>query len=120
MNEERKIDRRILKTKKAIRNSFAELLSEKELNSITVSDVANKADINRKTFYNYYSGVYQVIDEIENELICLFDCELNDIDFQEAMKNPQLIFEKLTDIINSDIEFYGYLLKSNGSISLVS
>ncbi len=120
MNEDKKIDRRILKTKRAIRNSFAELLSEKDLNSITVSDVADKADINRKTFYNYYSGVYQVIDEIENELICLFDSEINDIDFQEAMKNPQPIFEKLTDIINSDIEFYGYLMKSNGSISLVN
>lgn len=89
MNEDKKIDRRIVKTKRAIRNSFAELLSEKDLNSITVSDVADKADINRKTFYNYYSGLYQVIDEIENELICLFDNEINDIDFQETMKNPQ-------------------------------
>lgn len=120
MKDTARIDRRVLKTKKAIRISFADLLSEKELNAITVKDITDRADINRKTFYNYYSGVYQVIDEIENELISILDDAVNDIDFQEAMKNPQPIFEKLTAIINSDIEFYGYLLKMNGNVSLVS
>ncbi len=120
MKDTLRIDRRVLKTKKAIRNAFAELLSEKDFNAITVKDITNKADINRKTFYNYYSGVYQVIDEIENELIGIFDSAVNDIDFHEAMKNPQPIFEKLTAIINSDIEFYGYLMKMDGNVSLVS
>jgi AcrR family transcriptional regulator len=114
------IDRRIIKTKKAIRNAFAELLSEQELNSITVKDIADKADINRKTFYNYYNGVYQVIDEIENELIHVFESSINDVDFQEAMRDPQPVFEKLTAIISNDIEFYGYLMKMNENVSLVS
>lgn len=120
MKEDIRVDRRILKTKKAIRNAFAELLSEKELNSITVTDITNKADINRKTFYNYYKGIYQIIDEIENELISIFDEAINDIDVRVAMQNPQPIFEKLTAIINSDIEFYGYLMKGCGNISLIT
>ena len=68
MNSQTKpVDRRVIKTKKAIRIAFAKLLSKKDLNDITVSDIASLADINRKTFYNYYSGIYMVIDEIEND-----------------------------------------------------
>ena len=44
----KKIDRRVVKTKKAIHNAFAKLLTEKELNDITISDIAELADINRK------------------------------------------------------------------------
>ena len=61
-------DRRIIKTKRAIRNAFAKLMVEKDINDITVVELAETADINRKTFYNYYSGVYQVVEDIENDI----------------------------------------------------
>lgn len=53
---EKKTDRRVIKTKKAIHMAFVKLLSQKSVNEITVKDIADEADINRKTFYNYYSG----------------------------------------------------------------
>lgn len=43
---DKKIDRRVLKTKRAIYNAFVELLSEKEINHITITDISKKADIN--------------------------------------------------------------------------
>ena len=70
--EGKKPDRRVLKTKRAIRNALAQLLVEKELDEITVKDVADTADINRKTFYNYYTGIHQVIDEIESGIVFTF------------------------------------------------
>ena len=51
--EEKKTDRRVIKTKRAIRNAFAELLSHKDINDITIKDIADTADINRKTGCNY-------------------------------------------------------------------
>ena len=47
-----KADRRIIKTKKAIYEALVELMQKKKLNSITVTELAAQADINRKTFYN--------------------------------------------------------------------
>lgn len=117
---ERKTDRRVLKTKKAIRNAFAELLSEKDINDITIKDIADVADINRKTFYNYYNGVFQIIDEIENEIVGSFEAALKDIDFKKCIQHPYIIFDKLTAIINRDIDFYGHLLKMNANANLVS
>ena len=118
--EARKQDRRVVKTKRAIYKAFAKLLSEKEINDITVRDIADLADINRKTFYNYYAGVHAVLDEIENEVIVTLENALGGIDFQEAMSHPNLVFEKLTAIINTDLDFYGHLLSMQSNVSLVS
>jgi AcrR family transcriptional regulator len=118
--EARKQDRRVVKTKRAIHKAFASLLSEKELNAITVRDIADLADINRKTFYNYYAGVYAVLDEIEDEVIGTLEDTLDGIDFREAMSHPNLFFEKLTAIINTDLDFYGHLLSMQGNVSLIT
>ncbi|MBQ1514806.1 MAG: TetR/AcrR family transcriptional regulator [Lachnospiraceae bacterium] len=116
----KKIDRRVVKTKKAIHNAFAKLLTEKELNDITISDIAELADINRKTFYNYYAGIYEVVDEIEDGIVQTLRDALDGADIREALKNPYLFFNKLTSIINTDPEFYGHLLSMRGNVSLVT
>ena len=118
--ETRKPDRRVVKTKRAIHKAFASLLSEKEINDITVRDIADLADINRKTFYNYYTGVYAVLDEIENEVIGTLESALGGIDFREAMSHPYQVFEKLTAIINTDLDFYGHLLSMQSNVSLIT
>ncbi len=120
METTRKQDRRVVKTKRAIHMAFAKLLSEKEINDITVRDIADLADINRKTFYNYYAGVHAVLDEIENEVVGTLENALVGIDFREAMSHPNLVFEKLTAIINTDLDFYGHLLSMQSNVSLVS
>ena len=118
--EKRAPDRRVIKTKRAIKNAFAKLLSQKDINDITISDIAAEADINRKTFYNYYAGVHEVIDEIENDVGSHFDAALTEIDFKNSLNRPNLIFEKLTNIINADMDFFGYLLSMNSNVSLSS
>ena len=118
--ETRKQDRRVVKTKRAIHKAFASLLSEKEINDITVRDIAELADINRKTFYNYYAGAYAVLDEIENEVISTLENALGGIDFREAMSHPYPVFEKLTAIINTDLDFYGHLLSMQSNVSLIT
>ena len=116
----KKTDRRVVKTKKAIKNAFAQLLTEKDINDITISDIAEYADINRKTFYNYYAGVFSVVDEIENDIVERFSALLSEVDVGNNMKNPYVVFEKLSAIINTDIDFFGILLSMNGNVSLVT
>ncbi len=118
--EQRKVDRRIAKTKRAINNAFAQLLSERDLNDITIRDIVDIADINRKTFYNYYSGIYALVEEIENNIVHTFEEALGEMDFKEALNNPYIVFEKLTDIINHDIDFYGHLISMKSNASLIT
>ena len=118
MEQNKPTDRRVIRTKRAIKNALARLLLEKNINDITVSDIAVLADINRKTFYNYYAGLYEVMDEIENDLISRFDALLTEPDFENNANNPCKIFEKLTAIINKDSEFFSYLMGMDANASL--
>lgn len=111
-------DLRVIKTKRAIRCAFAELLSEKDIDRITVKDIASRALINRKTFYNYYRGVYQIVDEIEGEISASFDNAVREAELKKDARDPYTVFQKLTEVIKGDIDFYGALLKMNGNAGL--
>jgi AcrR family transcriptional regulator len=114
------VDRRVLKTKRAIRNAFAKLMVEKDINDITIMELANTADINRKTFYNYYSGVYQVVEDIERDILTSYEELLGGIEFKQYMNTPYSLFERFSLLINMDPEFFGYLLSMNGNVNLIT
>ena len=64
-----KEDRRIRRTKKLLKQALAELMEQKDFNDITVKDITEKADLNRGTFYLHYSGTYDLLEKIENEIL---------------------------------------------------
>ena len=66
---EKKTDRRTLKTRKALCDALAGLLMEKELHKITVQEIADKADVNRVTFYKHYMDVYDLYENIEKDVL---------------------------------------------------
>ena len=119
MPEEKKLDRRVIKTKKAIYRAFAQLLLEKDINDITIKDVADRADINRKTFYNYYGGIYDLTGEIENKILEKMENAIKDLDVNELLHDPNEFFNKITDVISSDIDFYGHLMRVESNSSLI-
>ena len=111
-------DRRVIRTKKAIRNAFIELLSKYDINEITITEIAQVAHVNRKTIYNYYDGVYQILDEIENECIKNYERVSKTLPAPTDFKSVLKTFEALTNILNEDYEFYSRLvnIKNNAQI----
>jgi AcrR family transcriptional regulator len=65
----KKVDLRIVKSKRAIRYAFLELIREKGYATITITDIANKAMINRKTFYMHYESKEALHNELINEVL---------------------------------------------------
>ncbi|MGG6311630.1 TetR/AcrR family transcriptional regulator [Paenibacillus macerans] len=59
-----KIDRRIVRTKEAITKAFLELFAEKDLEHITINDIADRANVNRGTVYLHYSDKYDLLDKL--------------------------------------------------------
>lgn len=66
-SEKQVVDKRTKRTKAAIEKAFIELAEEKGLGKVTVSEIAARADINRKTFYHHYESIDMLIDEILEE-----------------------------------------------------
>ncbi len=101
------------KTKRLIKKIFAELLSEKKnLSNISVSELCNRADISRGTFYSHYDDIYGVAEEYENELIDAFFDKTRLITSQSIMQFIDSVFE----YIRQNDENYRLLCKSNDSI----
>ena len=59
---ETNIDRRILKSQKAIQNAFLEMLLKDGFDMITIKELTEKADISRKTFYLHYVDKYDLLN----------------------------------------------------------
>lgn len=70
MAEHRKMnnnDRRVKRTKKALYEALLTLLKEKSINEITVTELTTLADVNRATFYFYYTDLIDMLQQIQNE-----------------------------------------------------
>lgn len=63
-NSIKHIDRRIVRTRRAIHLAFIELLTETDYDKITITALAKKADIDRKTFYTHYSSIDELFEDV--------------------------------------------------------
>jgi AcrR family transcriptional regulator len=117
---EKRIDRRIIKSKRAIRGAFFELLTEKDFKSITIKEISERAQVDRKTFYNYYSSIFALVNEFENELIVSLDALFDEIDFSKFSENPEEIFTSLYKFLKPNLEYYKLMFSINFSENLSS
>ena len=85
------------------------LLKEKDLSKITVTDIVNRADINRATFYAHYPDVRGVTEEIENEIIAKMLEVLKEFEFTNFFRNPTPLLLQLSRYLEEDAEFYRIL-----------
>lgn len=92
-----KTDRRVRKTKAILQQSLIRLMEEKEIQDISVKELADLADINRGTFYLHYADIYDMLHKIERELFI----EFNDI-LERGPGEPQSVTHKtvLTDVFS--------------------
>jgi AcrR family transcriptional regulator len=59
-----RIDPRVTRTQKLIRDALAALLAEKNFESISVADIADRATVNRATFYAHFTDKFALLDAI--------------------------------------------------------
>ena len=90
-------DPRILRTRNLIKNAFLELVKEKDFESISVTDISQKATINRSTFYSHFVDKYELLEElISTEFQELVNHGINDnevLDKENLKKLVYLLFE---------------------------
>ncbi len=102
-------DRRTKYTKSVIRQALFDLLQEKPINKITVTDICKLADINRSTFYSHYEDVYALLASIQNELFENVVLTLNTDDW----------FEELLELVDQNKDLCQALIGPHGDSSFI-
>lgn len=64
----RDTDRRVIYTKKLLRDSLMKLMAEKPVGRISVTELCKGAGVNRGTFYSHYRQPEDVLKNIEDDL----------------------------------------------------
>ena len=89
-------------TRQAIMYSLLKLLQEKSIDKITVKDICELCEINRNTFYYYYSDIYQVLEELlkfETEKSLKEDQKYESF-YEDFLKRYHLIIEYKKAVYN--------------------
>ena len=118
MSHEEQIDLRIRRTHKFLQEAMIELITEKGFDAITVGDIAERAMINRATFYRHYQDKYDLVakifEETANSLVENMKPIRKDTD-QSATQNPPEIWVQFFEHVAEHARLYRAMLGNNGS-----
>lgn len=104
-------DERVIKTKKLIKTALSELIQEKGFDHVSITDLTQRANINRGTFYLHYQDKYDLLEKFENEV--LDDINTNAENFIKSIKDIDFLGEDFSNEIKPFINKVFTYIKEN-------
>ncbi|HEV2653438.1 MAG TPA: TetR/AcrR family transcriptional regulator [Ktedonobacteraceae bacterium] len=118
MSHEEQIDLRVRRTQKFLQEAMIELIAEKGFDAITVGDIAERAMINRATFYRHYQDKYDLVAKIFEETATQLVENMKPFHKetrQSETENPPEIWIQLFEHVAEHARLYRAMLGRNGS-----
>jgi AcrR family transcriptional regulator len=112
-------DRRVRKTRDVLRKNLINLMKDKNINSITVKELCEKADINRGTFYLHYKDVFHMLEEIEKELFEEFQDMILSYEISPDKIETKPILQDIFTFIAQNSDFCMVVLCERGDMVFV-
>lgn len=109
----KKTDRRVKYTKMVLKNSLVKILRGKTITKITVREICADADVNRATFYAHYKDQYDLLRQIENEVIENITRYLETYEFKDVKRVPVEMIERILAYIEENADLFDLLLNRN-------
>ena len=106
------MDKRIVRTRRAILVSVLEQTKDKDLNEVRVVKVCNDAGINKSTFYLHYKSIDDCVKAILENLVISVANFAATVNCQQAHINPSTV---VNDIINQIVTNYDIIEKYKDS-----
>ncbi|MGF6950904.1 AcrR family transcriptional regulator [Neobacillus sp. B4I6] len=109
-----RVDPRILRTRQLIKDAFIDLLQEMEINKITVNRIAERATINRVTFYLHYHDIQDLMEKMAQEMAEDIECIMlsTTTNMKSAEEIDSLKLVNLLEHIAENAKFYKVVLSS--------
>lgn len=118
---DRKIDRRVRKTRTLLLNGLVQLMKEKDIKDISVKELSDLVDINRGTFYLHYNDIYDMVEKIEEELFVEFN-NILDRDIPKGIQPdfPNSILADIFTFLERHRELAQVMLGPHGDLAFVN
>ena len=97
-----------------IKESFIKLLKQKPISKISIKELCDDAEINRTTFYSHYSDQYDLLRQIEQEVITDFNKYINDHMTCETSETTIQLLIQLLEYAAKNSDLFEVLLSDNG------
>ena len=80
--------RDVARSKEAIKQAFIKLCINKRTEKITVTKILEKANVSRGTFYAHFQDIYDVKEQVEEDLLNVCKTLLRETDIHEIVRDP--------------------------------
>ena len=107
----KKVDPRVKRTRQLLQQAFWELMHEKGFSAISIQDIAERATLNRATFYLHFDDKYQLLDSIVQE-------QFQQMVTKDLPLAPKWEERTLRILIRAVLEFFGEFQTCPTSASL--
>ena len=101
--EPQKTDLRVIRTRQAIRKTFYDMIMEMEYPDITIKELAERAMINRNTFYLHYASIDALLEELQDEIA-------------DKILSMYVSYENLDDVKIMIRQFFEYIASPDATL----
>ncbi len=105
---EKREDRRIVLTKRMLKDALIDMLREKDIYHISIRELCEKADVNRTTFYKYYGSQFDLLSDMENDLL-LFITKILEKNEGDTVK----VITAACEYLEENLEFARLIINNN-------
>ena len=105
---EKREDRRITMTKRMLKDALIGMLKEKDIYHISIRELCERADINRTTFYKYYGSQFDLLADMEKDIL---DFTAKAVQYNET--DPEKIIYTVCCYAEENIEFIRLIINNN-------
>ena len=106
--------RSAIRSRRLINDALADLLLEKPLEKITVTDIVNRAQINRGTFYAHYKDVPDVVNHLVQNTFSSIAGALSEQSLPLA-DIPRTLLKQVQKILEEDLDFFRKIMTSGAA-----
>lgn len=105
---EKKEDRRTAMSKRMLKDALTGILKEKDIYHISIRELCERADVNRTTFYKYYGSQFDLLTDMESDLLVFLAGVIRDHD-EDTIKAIETACMYLED----NLEFARLIFNNN-------
>ncbi len=105
---EKKEDRRVTMTKRMLKDALTEMLRETDIYHVSIRELCQRADINRTTFYKYYGNQFDLLADMENDML-----EFLSETIRVYASNQKIIIRTVCEYLETHLEFARLIINNN-------